>query len=192
MKTAIYVRCSTKNKNQDVENQLLQLRSYAEKSGLTICEEYSDYESGDDATRKGFNKMLTEARKRKFDLLLFWSLDRFSREGTRQTIQHLQLLESYKVAYKSYTEQYIDSAGIFKDVIISILSTLARQEKIRIQERVIAGLEKARKKGRVGGRPKLNEELKEKIIELKQKGLSNRKIGLELKISNSTVGVHLE
>jgi DNA invertase Pin-like site-specific DNA recombinase len=48
----------------------------------------------------------------------------------------LQMLEDYGVVYKSYTEQYIDSSGIFKDVIIALLSTLAKQERMRISERV--------------------------------------------------------
>ncbi len=57
----------------------------------------------------------------------------------RGKITHLQTLESYGINYKSYSEQYIDSSGIFKDVIISILATLAKQEKVRLSERVLAG-----------------------------------------------------
>jgi len=191
MKTAIYVRCSTKHHGQDIENQLLQLQAYCNKSELEVYKVFSDYESGDDNNRKGFNEMLSDARKRKFDQLVFWSLDRFSRSGTRQTIHYLQQLESYGVVYKSYTEQYIDSAGIFSDVIISILSTLAKQEKVRLTERVKAGLDKARTKGRVGGRPKLSSEQIEKIMELKKQGYSNRKISRELNVSNSTVGLYV-
>ncbi len=191
MKTAIYVRCSTKTKGQDVENQLIQLRTFCKRSNYEITKVYEDYESGNDLNRKGFNEMLNDARKRKFELLVFWSLDRFSRSGTRQTIHYLQQLESYNVVYKSFTEQYIDSAGIFSDVIISILSTLAKQEKVRLSERVKAGLDKARTKGRVGGRPKLNQDVIEKIKEMKSQGYSNRHIGRELKIGNSTVGQYL-
>jgi DNA invertase Pin-like site-specific DNA recombinase len=190
MKTAIYVRCSTKHHNQDTDNQLLQLNTFCEKQGLEICKVYSDYESGD-ADRKAFKQLFADASQRKFDLLVFWSLDRFSREGVRQTITHLQTLESYGVAYKSFTEQYIDSAGIFKDVILAILATLARQEKVRISERVKAGLEKAKTKGRTGGRPKLNAEVVDRIKELKGLGFSNRRISRELKISNTSVGEYL-
>ncbi len=52
-------------------------------------------------------------KKRKFDMVLFYTLDRFSREGTRKTIFYLQTLEDYGVDYKSYTEQHIDSSGVF-------------------------------------------------------------------------------
>ena len=57
----------------------------------------------------------------KFDLVLFWALDRFSREGVLETLQYLERLNSYGVAWRSYTEQYLDSAGVFKDAIVSII-----------------------------------------------------------------------
>jgi DNA invertase Pin-like site-specific DNA recombinase len=191
MKTAIYVRCSTKQHNQDVENQLLQLNAFCERQGYIIYKVYSDYESGVSVNRSAFKEMFEDASKHKFDLLLFWSLDRFSREGVYQTINHLQILESYGITYKSYSEQYIDSSGIFKDVIISILATLAKQEKIRLSERVKAGLEKAKLKGRIGGRKKINEGVVNQIKKLNILGYSNRKIARELKISNNTVGFYL-
>lgn len=191
MKAALYVRVSTKNHGQDVTNQLLQLRDYAQKAGITIYKEYADNESGDSDKRKGFTDMLADAAKRKFDVLLFWSLDRFSREGVRKTIYYFELLESYGINFKSYTEQYLDSTGIFKDVIISLLATLARQEKVRISERVKAGLQKAALRGRKGGRPSLDDRVISSIKELKTEGLSNRKIAARLSISNTTVGFYV-
>jgi DNA invertase Pin-like site-specific DNA recombinase len=80
-------------------------------------------------------------------LVLFWALDRFSREGVSATLKHLETLTSYGVAWRSYTEQYLDSAGIFRDAIISIVATLAKQERIRISERTLAGLARARANG---------------------------------------------
>jgi DNA invertase Pin-like site-specific DNA recombinase len=84
--------------------------------------------------------------------VLFWSLDRFSREGVLETLNHLPRLAAYGVGYRSFTEQYLDSCGIFKDAALSMLATIAKQERIRLSERTIAGLEKARRAGRVGGR----------------------------------------
>lgn len=192
MRTGIYVRCSTKHHNQDTDNQLLQLTKFCKDFHYEVYQIYTDYESGDSENRAAFKSMLSDASKRKFDLLVFWSLDRFSREGVRQTIYYLQMLEGYGITYRSYTEQYIDSSGIFKDVIISILATLAKQEKIRISERVKAGLEKAKRKGRNGGRPKLNDDTVKRIRELKLLDYSNRKIAKELKISNNSVGTYLK
>src|ERR1035438_5029754 len=82
-------------------------------------------------------------------------LDRFSREGVLPTLKHLELLTSYGVAWKSYTEQYFDSCGIFRDAVISIAATLAKQERLKISERTIAGLQRAKRQGRVGGRPRV-------------------------------------
>ena len=87
--------------------------------------------------------------------MLFWSLDRLSREGVLQTLTYLQTLTSYGVGWKSFTEQYLDSCGVFRDAVLSILATIAKQERIRLSERTIAGLEKARRQGRMGGRPRV-------------------------------------
>jgi DNA invertase Pin-like site-specific DNA recombinase len=187
MKVAIYARISTSNKGQDADNQIQVLREYCQRMDYYIYKEYVDEVSGGTSERPSFKNMFADASKRKFDLILFWSLDRFSREGTRATIHYMEQLEGYGVNFKSYTEQYIDSCGIFKDVIISLLSTLAKQEKIRISERVRAGLARSSKKG---GRPTINYSIIEQIKDLKSNGLSNRAIGKSLKISHSTVGLY--
>ena len=67
-----------------------------------------------------------------------------------ETLQYLKLLSSHGMSFKSFTEQYLDGTGIFKDAIIGILAALAHQERVRLSERVTAGLERARKEGRVG------------------------------------------
>jgi DNA invertase Pin-like site-specific DNA recombinase len=191
MKVSIYARVSTKTKGQDVENQLMILREFCVKMGYEVYQEYTDQESGGKSDRPAFNQMFADAAKRRFDLLLFWSLDRFSREGTRKTIFLLQQLDDYGILYKSFSEQYLDSSGIFKDVIISILATLAKQEQIRLSERVRAGLEKAKSKGRVGGRPRIPKEIIDQILILSQQGLSMRKIGKSVNIHHRTVAQYL-
>ena len=67
--------------------------------------------------------MFKDASQRKFDLVLFWALDRLSREGVYQTLQHLNRLESYGVGFRSFTEPYFDSCGVFKDAVIAIMAT---------------------------------------------------------------------
>jgi DNA invertase Pin-like site-specific DNA recombinase len=188
---AIYTRCSTKGKGQDAANQADQLRSYCQRMGYSIFREYTDYESGGTSNRTEFIQMFADARKRQFDLDLFWSLDRFSREGTRATINLLQQLEDCGVQFRSYTEQYLDSSGVFKDVIVSLLATLARQEKIRCGERVKAGLDRARSEGRVGGRPRIQQEKVDAIATLRAKGLSLRKIAKEIGIHHGTVAQYI-
>ncbi len=187
MRTAIYVRVSTTNKGQDVDNQLIVLREFCERMGYKVTGEYMDEVSGGTSDRPAFKKLFADAAKRKFDLVLFWSLDRWTREGTRAAIKYMEQLESYGVGFKSYTEQYIDSCGIFKDVVISLLSTLAKQEKVRISERVKAGLARSKKKG---GRPQIDTTIIDRIKLMKSEGLSNRVIGKTLNLSHVTVGAY--
>jgi len=185
MKIAIYSRVS--KESSDNSNQLIILRDYCHKMNYAIDDEFVDVISGAASVRPEFNRMMKDASKRKFEMVLFFALDRLTREGTRKTIQYLQMLDDYGVAYKSYSEQYIDSSGIFKDVIIALLSTLAKQERVRISERVKAGLEKSRQQGRIGGRPTLDETKIQKIRKLKSNGMSIMGIAKELKISRGSV-----
>jgi DNA invertase Pin-like site-specific DNA recombinase len=98
--------------------------------------------------------MFRDAAHRRFDLLLFLSLDRFTREGVLETLTHLNRLTGAGVDYRSFTEPYFDSCGIFKDAVISILATIAKQERVRLSERVQAGLARARSRGKRLGPPK--------------------------------------
>ncbi len=185
MKIGIYGRVSTRDK-QEVENQLVQLREFAAKQGWTISREYVDRETGATSDREQFQAMFADAGRRKFDLLLFWSLDRLSREGALETLQHLQRLTSCGIGYKSFTEQYLDSCGIFKDAVIGILAVIAKQERVRLSERTKAGLAIARSRGRQIGRPRLKVRSSE-VANLKARGLSQRAIGRELGISEGSV-----
>jgi DNA invertase Pin-like site-specific DNA recombinase len=155
MRIAIYARVSTKDKGQDTESQLVQLREFASKQGWQIVREFVDRETRSKSDRMEFQAMFEAASQRKFDLLLFWALDRLSREGVLETLQHLNRLTSYGVGYRSFAEQYFDSCGIFKDAVIAIMATLAKQERIRMSERTKAGLAQARRNGRQIGRPRL-------------------------------------
>src|SRR6266404_2921747 len=155
MKIALYARVSTKDKGQETENQLVQLREFASKQGWQITREYIDRETGGTSDRAEFQAMFADASRRRFDLVLFWSLDRLSREGVLETLQHLNRLTGCGVGYKSFTEQYLDSCGIFKDAVIGILAVIAKQERVRLSERTKAGLALARSKGRQIGRPRL-------------------------------------
>jgi len=191
MRVALYARVSTKDKGQDTENQLIQLRTFAASQGWTVTSEYVDRISGGKGVkdRAQFQRMFTAASKRDFDVLLFWSLDRLSREGTVTTLNYLERLNGYGVNYRSFTEQYLDSTGIFKEAVIGILAAVARQEKIRLSERTIAGLQRARSQGRIGGRPKTEDNYKivKAVHELRNQDRSIRQIAAELKLATGTV-----
>lgn len=184
-KIAVYARVSTRDR-QETENQLVQLREFAAKSGWNVYREYVDRETGATSDREQFQQMFSDASRRKFDLLLFWSLDRLSREGALETLQHLNRLTACGVGYKSFTEQYLDSCGVFRDAVISILAVIAKQERVRLSERTRAGIAVARSRGAKLGRPRLKVQAAE-IARLRAQGLSLRAIGRELHISEGSV-----
>jgi DNA invertase Pin-like site-specific DNA recombinase len=183
MNIAIYSRVSTGK--QDADNQLIQLREFAAKQGWTVHKEYVDYASGAKSDRVEFQKMFTDASKRRFDLVLFWALDRLSREGTLETLQHLNRLASYGVCYRSFTEQFFDSCGVFKDAIISIMATLAKQERVKLSDRTKAGLARTRAAGTRLGRPEVTVK-PATVLALRAQRLSMRAIGRKLGISAGT------
>src|ERR1019366_5303619 len=128
-RAAIYARVSTRDGRQDADNQVRQLRAFAATQGWTVVHEYVDRASGKRGDREQFQKMFSAASKREVDCLLFWSLDRLSREGTVETLNHLQRLTNYGVNYRSFTEQYLDSTGIFKEAVIGILAAGGQPER---------------------------------------------------------------
>lgn len=186
MRTALYLRVSTDK--QETENQAMQLRDFVATQKWNIVLEYVDYESGSKGDRPEFQRMLKDASQRKFDCLLFWSLDRLSREGVLPTLQYLERLTSYGVCWRSYTEQFFDSCGVFKDAIISIMATLAKQERVKRSERTKAGLARVKASGKALGRPvKVNGQHVAEITVLRSQGLSLRAIGRQLGISEGSV-----
>jgi DNA invertase Pin-like site-specific DNA recombinase len=189
MRVAIYARVSSKGGRQDTDNQLRQLRAFAVSQSWTMVQEFVDRQSASTADREQFQLMFQSASVRGFDVLLFWSLDRLSREGTVATLNHLQRLNSYGVGYRSYTEQYLDSTGMFREAVVGILAAVAKQERVRLSERTIAGLQRARAQGRIGGRPRTEHDPRTmaKLATLRLSGVSIRRIATELGLSKTTV-----
>jgi DNA invertase Pin-like site-specific DNA recombinase len=158
MRVAIYARVSTKDKGQDTGNQVHQLRAFAEQHG-TIYQVFTDQESSGKADRTEFKQLLLEAYQKRFDLVVFWRLDRFSREGALATLRYLKELKDQGVNYKSFTEPYLDSLGPFGDVIVSMLATIAAQDLIKISENTKAALAKKKAAGVRLGAPSKSADL---------------------------------
>ena len=202
MRIAIYARVSTKKqkdqdqgkKDQDPENQLRELRAWCDKAGHTIVHEYIDRESGrkDAKDRKQFAALFEDANKRKFDCVLFWALDRFTREGMTPTILHLQRLADYGVGFHSYTEPHLATDNeLVRNILLALLASLAKVESQKIGERTRAGMERARMKGTKSGkpigRPKIDPALQRKIAARLSEGLSAYAIAKKLGIDAHTV-----
>jgi len=183
---AIYARVSTKDR-QEATNQLNQLRQYAQTQGFTIHHEYVDHESGRTNQRTNFQELFLHAHQRKFDTVLFWSLDRFSREGTTATLNHLQRLEDANIGFVSFTEPYLSNMGHFRDAIIGILASLAKQESVRLGERVKAGMARARRDGVKLGRPRVERKIVVDIRKLLHANVPKREIARQLGVSPRTV-----
>jgi DNA invertase Pin-like site-specific DNA recombinase len=186
MKIAIYARVSTDDKGQDPLNQLLELREFANRHGWTVLREYIDEATAKNGERTGFQQMWLDVAKHRFDLLLLWSLDRLTREGAYKTLIYLRHLSDAGIKFKSYTEQYIDSLGVFGEAIIGILAAVAAQERIRISERTKAGLARTRAQGTRLGRPVKTVDIR-KVGKLRAAGMSLREIARRLRVSPALV-----
>jgi len=166
MRIAIYARVSTEDKGQDPENQLRQLRQWCASAGHELVHEYVDHESGRKGTkdRKQFAALFEDAHKRKLDCVLFWALDRFTREGMVPTILHLQRLASYGVGFHSYTEPHLATDNeLVRNILLALLASLAKIEAQKISERTRAGMARAKAQGKRIGRPSIAPKLRQRI-----------------------------
>ncbi len=152
LRAAIYARVSTLD--QEPENQLQELRRYVEARGWTATEYVDRGVSGSKERRPALDKLLADAKRRKFDVLVCWRLDRLGR-NLRHLIGFLDDLQALGVSFVSLAEG-IDATTPAGKLQMHILCAIAEFERARIAERVKAGLERARKAGKRLGRPRLN------------------------------------
>jgi DNA invertase Pin-like site-specific DNA recombinase len=166
--------------------QLTELRSYVKRSKWGIYKEFIDHGySGISVKRPAFAGMMAAAQKKEFDILLVWKLDRLSR-SLKDLITTLDELSSLGIDFISYDNQ-MDTSTPSGKLLFSLIGAMAEFEREIIRERVKAGLENARRKGKTLGRPKMPGKLRQKAIDLHKSGISNRKIGKKLGIAESTV-----
>ena len=192
MRIALYARVSTDDKGQDPENQLRQLRQWC--AGHEIVHEYIDQESGRKGIkdRKQFAALFEDAHKRTFDCVLFWSLDRFSREGMVPTILHLQRLASYGVGFHSYTEAHLATDNeLVRNILLALLASLAKVEAQKISERTRAGMARARAQGKRIGRPTISRKIKDLIAERAAAGETAYRIARDLGIDRHTAAKYV-
>lgn len=169
MRAAVYVRVSTTKQEND--NQLLQLKQFIASQGWQLATVFADEITGSTSDRAAFKQMMQAASRREFDVVVFWALDRLTREGPLPTLQYLNQLTSWGVKWRSFTEPYIDSCGIFADVVIAVLAAIAKQENVRRSERTRAGLARAVAHGKKLGRRRVAINT-EQVHKLRAQGLS--------------------
>src|SRR6201988_2825326 len=165
-RAAIYARVSTEDRGQTPDNQLRQLRAWCERMGYPVVHEYVEHENGGKGVeyRKQLGAMFAGAARREFDLLLVWSLDRSSREGMAATVAHLQRLAAHGVAFRSFIEEHLSTENeLVRNILLAVLASLAKLEREKISQRTKAGLERARARGKVLGRPKFRDGDRDKL-----------------------------
>jgi DNA invertase Pin-like site-specific DNA recombinase len=150
MRAAIYARVSTLD--QEPENQLGELRRYVEARGWTAKEFVDRGVSGAKDRRPALDQLLADAKRRKFDVLVCWRLDRLGR-NLRHLVTMLEELHGLSIAFVSLGEG-IDCTTPAGKLQLHILAALAEFERERIRERVLAGLQRARAQGKRLGRPR--------------------------------------
>jgi DNA invertase Pin-like site-specific DNA recombinase len=184
-RAAIYARVSTTNHGQDVTLQTRELEQFAQARGWHVAGQYLDVGvSGAKDSRPELNRLMADAHRRKFDVVVVWKFDRFAR-----SVSHLlRALEQFKalgIDFVSYSEQ-MDTSTPAGKMVFTVLGAVAELERSLIAERVRAGLRNARAKGKRLGRPTKSVDV-DRINSLRASGHSWRSIAGMMGLSVGTV-----
>jgi DNA invertase Pin-like site-specific DNA recombinase len=182
-RTALYCRVSTVD--QHPETQLGELRQFAANKGFKVVGEYIDHGyCGARARRPALDRMMDDARRNKFDVLLVWSCDRLAR-STKHLLQTIDELNGMGVQFLSQREA-IDTEGPLGRAILVIVSAMAELERCIIIERVRAGMRRARLEGCQIGRARLDVN-REQVIRDRRSGMSLTQVAKKHSISRASV-----
>src|SRR6266478_10027467 len=184
-RAAIYARVSTANNGQDPTLQTSELREYCGHRGWSVAGEYVDIGiSGSKEKRPELDRLIVDARRRRFDKILVWKLDRFGR-SLRHLVNSLAELETLGVDFVSLRDN-LDLSTPSGRLMFQIIGAMAEFERALIQERVKAGMRNAKAKGRRLGRPRADVDAAQ-IARLRASGASWPKIAAEMGVSVGTV-----
>lgn len=188
VRAAFYLRVSTKD--QQVENQRLDLVGHARARGWEVVSEYADVGiSGAKAKRPGLDKLMDDARKRRFDILVVWRFDRFAR-SVKHLVHALHEFRALGIHFVSFQEN-VDTTSALGEAMFAIIAAISQLERDLIRERILAGLRRARAEGIRLGRPAKEINL-ERIRELRAEDRSIREIAQILGLSKSRVANALQ
>lgn len=183
-RVALYARVST-FAGQNPEMQLVELREYAARRGWQLTEEYVDHGvSGAKESRPALNRLMADAKQRKFDVVAVWKLDRFGR-SVAHVVVALAELEALGITFVSLKDN-LDLSTPSGRFMFQIVAAFAELERAMIQERVRAGLLNAKRKGKRLGRPPAAVN-KARIARLRAAGASLRAIAGPIGVSVATV-----
>src|SRR5499425_1229142 len=181
---ALYMRVSTKGHGQTTDTQALALREYAERRGFEIVGEYRDEGiSGSKDSRPALDRLMKDARARKFDVVVVARFDRFAR-SVSHLLRALEEFSHLGIDFVSLSES-IDTSTPMGKMIFTVLGAVAELERNLIKERVHMGISRARKQGKRLGRPKRIFD-REKALALRQT-LSVREVARALGVSRGVI-----
>jgi DNA invertase Pin-like site-specific DNA recombinase len=181
-KAAMYLRVSTLDQNP--QSQRCDLLQLVQQRGFTIVEEYVDTISGTRARRPGLDRMMNDARRGRFDVIVVWAFDRLGR-SVRHFLQVIDELKHLNIEFVSFREN-IDTTGPLGYTVLVILSAVAELEVNLIRERVRAGMRRARLEGQHIGRPKLIVD-RDAVVRDRHRGYSIRQIAKLHRLSRTSV-----
>jgi putative DNA-invertase from lambdoid prophage Rac len=187
VKAALYLRVSTEQ--QDVENQRPELLAIARARGLEVLETYEETQSAA-KRRPVFDRMLADARRARFQVLLVWAIDRFGRSMIGNITDVLEL-DRLGVQIVSVREPWLDTTADdpVRKLLIMVFSWMAEQERARLVARTRAGMDRARAAGkRIGRRRRVTPQLLEAALRMAQDERSLREMAVALKVPRATLG----
>jgi DNA invertase Pin-like site-specific DNA recombinase len=185
-RAALYARVSTTGKGQDVGLQLAELRQVAQQRGWDVVDEYTDEGiSGAKDSRPGLDRMVADAKAGKLDLVAVWKLDRAGRSLTH-LLRLLDQLQCWGVGFVSLRDAGIDTTTAAGRLMLQMVGAFAEFERAMIQERIVAGVARARAQGKHLGRPKADLDLRPARAMLNE-GRSVREVAAILRVSRSTL-----
>ena len=182
---AVYARVSTLHNGQDSTMQTRELVEYCERRGWELFGCYVDEGvSGKKDSRPELNRLMADAHARRFDVVVVWRFDRFSR-SVSHLCRALEIFNALKINFVSMIEQ-IDTTTPAGTFVFHVLAAVAQSERQTTVERVRAGLRNARAKGKRLGRPRKSVNV-DRINSLRTSGHSWRTIASVMKLSVGTV-----
>ena len=181
-KAALYCRVSTGD--QHLDTQLLDLREFAKQRGFELVGEYMDVISGAKAKRPGLDRLMADARRKRFDVVLVAAFDRIAR-NVRHFLEVLDELSHLDIQFISLREN-IDTGGPLGRAMLTIIGAISELERSLIVERVKAGMRRAKLEGRRIGRTPLNIN-REQVVEDRRSGMSLTKVAAKHHISRASV-----
>ena len=184
-RVAIYARVSTQNHGQDVTTQTRELEQFAQARGWHLLDSYLDIGiSGTKDKRPELDRLMADAHKRRFDVVVVWRFDRFAR-SVSHLLRALETFNALGIAFVSLSEQ-MDTTTPTGKMVFTVLGAVAELERSLIVERVKAGLRNARAKGKRLGRPKKIVDAS-RIVVLRAEGLSWARVAQHLNVGEGTV-----